>query len=89
MLALAHQLANAARQAFTAPLAPGLWTISTGYRVVGTLICEAGQWRLGWFAGADPRLSNYAGPLDGDIDALANALSARLGAAVELESLPV
>jgi hypothetical protein len=68
---------------------PALWTVSTGHRIVGSLVCEAGRWRLAWFAGADPRLVNYAGPVDGDVDALAGALSARLGAPVELESLPV
>ena len=50
---------------------------------------EAGHWRLSWFAGADPRLANYAGPLGGDIDQLAARLAARLGAPVELDSLPV
>jgi len=89
MLALAHQLANAARQVLSQPNEPGLWTISIRHRVVGTLVCQDGRWRLSWFAGADPRLVNYAGPLGGDIDALATALSARLGAAVELQSLPV
>ena len=68
---------------------PSLWTITAGRRVVGSLVCEAGQWRLAWFAGADPRLANYAGPVDGDIEGLAAALSARLGAPVELESLTV
>ena len=57
--------------------------------MVGSLACEAGHWRLAWFAGADPRLANYAGMLDGDVEALAAALSARLGAPVELHSLSV
>ena len=95
MLALANDLvARAARLVLAGPphvpfYGPALWTISTGYRVVGSLVCEAGAWRLAWFAGADPRLVNYAGPLNGDVEALAAALSARLGAPVELESQPV
>jgi hypothetical protein len=68
---------------------PALWTITAGHRVVGSLVCEAGTWRLAWFAGADPRLANYAGPMNGDVEALAALLSARLGAPVELESQPV
>jgi hypothetical protein len=56
---------------------------------VGSLVCEAGSWRLAWFAGADPRLVNYAGPVNSDVEALAAALSARLGSPVELESQPV
>jgi hypothetical protein len=85
MLSLAHKVARV----LSRPPQAGLWTISAGRRVVGSLVCEAGQWRLAWFAGADPRLANYAGPLDGDVEALADQLSARLGAPVELESLTV
>jgi len=81
-------LANIARL-FSPAHQPALWTVSTGHRVVGSLVCEAGRWRLAWFAGADPRLVNYAGPVDGDVEALAANLSTRLGAPVELESLPV
>jgi hypothetical protein len=88
MLALANQLASRAVRLFAAH-EPALWSVTTGHRVVGSLACEAGQWRLAWFAGADPRLVNYAGPLDGDVEALAAALSARLGAPVELHSLSV
>ena len=58
-------------------------------RVVGSRVREAGNWRLSWFAGTDRRLANYAGPLDGNVDALAETLSARLGAPVRLESLPL
>jgi len=90
MLALAHKVARV----LAGPYQPALWTISTGPRfaadrVVGSLVCEAGAWRLSWFAGAHPRLVNYAGPVNGDVDSLAALLSARLGAPVELESQPV
>ena len=67
---------------------PALWTISVGGRVVGSLVCEAGSWRLSWFNGADPRLAAYAGPVDGNVESLAAALGARLGLPVRLESLP-
>ena len=94
MLALANHLASRAARLLAASQEPALWSISTGprfagNRVVGTLVCEAGRWRLAWFAGADPRLVNYAGPLDGDVETLAATLSARLGAPVELQSLSV
>jgi hypothetical protein len=94
MLALANHLASRATRLLAAApnwpwRGPALWSISTGHRVVGSLACEAGHWRLAWFAGADPRLSNYAGALDGDVEALAAALSARLGTPVELHSLSV
>ena len=88
MLALANQLASRAAR-LLAVHEPALWSISTGHRVVGSLACEAGRWRLAWFAGAEPRLVNYAGPLDGDVEALAHTLSTRLGAPVELHSLSV
>ena len=89
MLALANQLASRAARLLAAVHEPALWSISAGRKVVGTLVCEAGHWRLAWFAGVDPRLANYAGPLDGDVEALAATLSARLGAPVELHSLSV
>jgi len=89
MLALANHLASRAARLLAASQEPALWSISTGHLVVGTLICEAGRWRLAWFAGADPRLANYAGPVDGDVEALGELLSARLGAPVELHSLSV
>jgi hypothetical protein len=85
MLALASKVARY----FTAPPERGLWTIAVGHRVVGSLVYEAGLWRLAWFAGADPRLVAYAGPVDGDLSGLGRRLSARLGAPVELESQPV
>jgi hypothetical protein len=85
MLALAHKVARV----LVRPPQDALWTITAGHRVVGSLVCEAGAWRLAWFAGADPRLASYAGPVNGDVEALAAALSARLGAPVELESQPV
>ena len=90
MLSLANQfVARATRFILAAQDEPALWTISVYGRVVGSLVCEAGVWRLSWFNGADPRLANYAGPVDGNVEALADALSARLGAPVRLESLPV
>jgi hypothetical protein len=82
-------LANKVARVLVRPHQPALWTISAGRRVVGSLVCEAGAWRLAWFAGADPRLATYAGPVTGDVEALAALLSARLGAPVELESQPV
>jgi len=85
MLALAHKVARV----LAGPPQDALWTISAGHLVVGSLVCEAGAWRLSWFAGADPRLINYRGPLSGDVEALAAALSARLGAPVELDAQPV
>ena len=69
-------------------MSPPFGPISVGGRVVGSLVCEAGAWRLSWFNGADPRLVAYAGPLDGNIEALAAALGLRLGVPVRLESLP-
>jgi len=90
MLSLANQfVARATRLIFAAQDEPALWTVSVHGRVVGSLVCEAGAWRLSWFDGADGRLANYAGPLDGNVEALAEALSARLGQPVRLESLPV
>ena len=90
MLSLATSLvARAARLIQAAQDEPSLWTISVHGRVVGSLVCEGGTWRLSWFNGADPRLASHAGPMDGDIDGLAETLSFRLGAPVRLESLPV
>ena len=90
MLSLANQfVARASRLIFTAQDEPALWTVSANGRVVGSLVCQAGAWRLSWFKDADRRLVNYAGPVDGNVEALADALSARLGAPVRLESLPV
>lgn len=33
------------------------WTVSVSGRVVGSLVYQAGEWRLSWFDGADPRAS--------------------------------
>lgn len=74
---------------FATPNECGLWTISTGDHVVGSLVCEHGTWRLSWFEEADTRLAGYTGPLGGDIDGLAEALGRRLGAPVSFDSLPV
>ena len=85
MLSLAnHFVARATRLIFAGE--PALWTVSADGRVVGSLVRQDGAWRLSWFNGADRRLVAYAGPLDGNVDALAEALSNRLGAAVRLES---
>ena len=90
MLSFANQfVARATRLIFAAQEEPALWTISVHGRVMGSLVCEGGLWRLSWFDGTDRRLANYAGPVDGDVDALAETLSARLGAPVRLESLPL
>ncbi len=90
MLSLANQfVARATRLIFAAQDEPALWTISIHGRVVGSLVCEAGAWRLSWFEGADRRLADYGGPIAGNVEALAETLSARLGAPVRLESLPL
>ena len=89
MLALADKVARAARYVLAPQREQALWTIAARSRVVGLLVCEAGAWRLTWFDGADGRLVNYAGPVDGDVEALAAALTARLGVPVELQSQPV
>ena len=88
MLDLASDIvARATRLLFTDRDEPALWTISVRGRVVGTLRSDAGERRLTWFGGADPRLAAYAGPLE-DVEALATALGLRLGLPVRLESLP-
>lgn len=90
MLSLASTLvARAARLFQAAYEEPALWTISAHGRVVGSLVCEAGAWRISWFNGADPRLASYGGRVDGDVEALGIILGERLGAPVRLESLPV
>lgn len=90
MLSLASTLAARVARLFQAAYEePALWTISADGHVVGSLVCEAGLWRLSWFKDAPPRLVNYAGPVDGDVEALAAVLTERLGASVRLESLPV
>lgn len=87
MFTLANQLvARATRMIFASAEDSALWTVSARGRVVGSLVCQDGAWRLAWFDGADPRLISYAGPLDGDVEALADALSRRLGAPVQLDS---
>jgi hypothetical protein len=77
-----------ARYVLAGPPEPALWAIRVRGQVVGLLVSEQGGRRLSWFADADQRLASYAGPLDGDIEALAAALGARLGRQVELETLP-
>jgi hypothetical protein len=89
MLNLVHDFAARATRYLLAGEEPALWTISVRGRVVGSLVCERGERRLAWFEGTDRSLVNYAGPLDGDIDDLARTLGLRLGAPVELQSLPV
>ena len=63
------------------------WTISTSGNVVGSLTFESGKWRLSWFDNADRRLVEYAGPVTGDLDALTEALSNRLGARVSFDAV--
>ncbi len=90
MLSLANQfVARATRLIFATAQDSALWTISVQGRVVGSLVCQGGAWRLSWFDGADRRLRAYAGPVDGDAEALAQALSVRLGAPVQMDSQPV
>jgi hypothetical protein len=90
MLSLANQLvARATRLLLAASGEPALWTVSVHGRVVGSLLCQDGTWRLSWFNGADPRLASFSGPIDGDIEALAEVLGARIGAPVSFESQPV
>jgi len=86
MLSLANDLvSHAARFIASARDDAGLWTISARGRIVGALSGEAGCWRLSWFNAADPRLCSFAGAIDGDVEALSEALSARLGAPVRFE----
>ena len=90
MLSLANTLVARATRLFQAAYEEtALWTVSAHGRVVGSLIYEAGAWRLSWFDNTPPRLVNYAGRVDGDVEALAIVLTERLGAPVRLESLPV
>jgi hypothetical protein len=87
MLGFANELVTRAARFITAAQDDcPLWTVSVRGRAVGALVREAGQWRLNWFGTADPRLANYSGLVDGDVDALAEALSFRLGAPVRLEA---
>lgn len=89
MLELASDIViRATRRLFADREEPALWTIVVDGRVVGTLRGEAGIRRLAWFEGADPRLVAHAGPLDGDVEALATVLGTRLGRPVYLELLP-
>ena len=87
MFALADVVARATRFVIGTE-EPALWTVVACGRIVGSLVRDADGWRLSWFSGADPRLTGFAGPVTGDVDALAAALGRRLGAPVELQSLP-
>jgi hypothetical protein len=87
MFTLANAVARATRFVIGGE-EPALWTVSTGGRIVGSLVHDAEGWRLSWFAGADSRLVAYAGPVSGETEALAAALGRGLGAPVELQSLP-
>jgi hypothetical protein len=87
MFALAEVVARATRFVIGAE-EPALWTVAAGGRIVGSLVRDAEGCRLSWFAGADPRLAAYTGPITGDLEVLAAALGRRLGAPVELQSLP-
>ena len=61
-------------------------TVSHHGRPIGAVVCERRRYRLSWFAGADPRLAAYAGPLDSDAGALADRLALRLGARSAVEA---
>jgi hypothetical protein len=87
MFALSDVVARATRFVIGAE-EPALWTVAAGGRIVGSLVRDAEGCRLSWFAGADPRLASYTGPIPGDLEVLAAALGQRLGAPVELQSLP-
>jgi hypothetical protein len=93
MLSLANDLvARAARYVAARYVVAGageqrLWSVSVRGRVVGSLVCDGGCWRLAWFDGADRRLVGHAGQLDGDLEALAETLSRRAGQPVQLEQL--
>jgi hypothetical protein len=88
MLSLANDLVTRAARLIASGFdSSAVWTISVRERVVGSLVWEAGCWRLTWFEGADPLLANYTGPLDGDVEALGQALTARLGRPVRLDRL--
>jgi hypothetical protein len=95
MLSIAGDLVSrAARFILSGSGEPALWAITVRGRVVGSLVHEAaGRARLTWFNGADRRLAGCEVPPDigviDDVEGLAAALSARLGAPVELQSLPV
>ena len=90
MFTLANQfVARATRLILAASGEPALWTISVHGRVVGSLVCEDGACRLSWFNGADPRLASFAGPVDGDVEMLAQVLSERAGTPVTLDAQPV
>jgi hypothetical protein len=90
MFSLANQfVARATRLIFAPAGEPALWTVSCHGRVVGSLVCQDGACRLSWFNGADPRLASFAGPVDGDVEALAEVLSARAGAPVTFDAQPV
>ncbi len=65
----------------------GFWIISARGRSVGSLASTEEGWRLSWFEGADPRLVNYTGAVDGNVESLAQALTLRLGAPVRLDTL--
>ena len=90
MLSFANGLvARASRFILAGSEEPALWTISVRGRVVGSLVCRDGDWRLAWFNGADPRLASFAGPVDGDVEALAQVLGDRVGVPVTLDAQPV
>ena len=90
MLSLASTFAARAVRLFQAAYEePALWTVDAEGQIVGSLVCEAGTWRLSWFGDAPSRLVNYVGPVDGDVEAPALVLTERLGAPVRLERLPV
>ena len=88
MFSLANDLVSRAARLFAGSNdEQGLWAVTTRGRIVGALVCSGGDWRLSWAGNADPRLANYTGAVDGDVEDLAQALSLRLGAPVRFDAV--
>jgi hypothetical protein len=81
MLSLVDELACAALYFLGPQQETALWTISAAGRITGTSVCEAGDWRLSWFPGADRRLVADVSPVDGDNEALADLFGRPAGRA--------
>lgn len=82
-----ERLRRAAEFALSCLGEPAFWSISVSGRVVGSLVYDAGRWRLSWFDNADARLVDYHDVVSGDLDELAERLSRRVGAPVSLNSV--
>lgn len=66
------------RRSFAAEDHCGLWTLTVDGAVAGALFREGDRLELALFEGADPRLSDFGGPIR-DPALLEQALAARLG----------